>query len=165
MLPRQMARWLRERFLGGGHPVPAGLRSKWLAAGLLLVFFFSYELFSRVQSLSSPPKLLHLFGDNVTGLRAGALISQRQFRQDFHDSYSIYQDRIDESHKKPPFCQRDMGDCTISPDLLTVFMVLMPTRPENRIKMAFCCDIYQGDKGDCTLLNRASQGELSCRFR
>jgi ferredoxin len=45
MLPRQGARWLRDRFLGGGRPVPARLR-KWLAVGLLVVFFYSYELFS-----------------------------------------------------------------------------------------------------------------------
>jgi len=46
MLPRQAARWLRERFWGGGRPVPSMLRNKWLAAGLVVVFFFIYERFS-----------------------------------------------------------------------------------------------------------------------
>ena len=50
MLPRQVSRWLRERLLGGGRNVPAALRNKWLAAGLLLVFFFSYEVFSLWSS-------------------------------------------------------------------------------------------------------------------
>jgi ferredoxin len=45
MLPRRAGRWLRERWFGGGRPVPAGLR-KWLAIGLLVVFFYCYELFS-----------------------------------------------------------------------------------------------------------------------
>ena len=46
MLPRQAARWLRERFGGGGRPVPSMLRNKWLAAALVLAFFFIYERFS-----------------------------------------------------------------------------------------------------------------------
>ncbi len=46
MLPRQAARWLRERFLGGGRPFPAILRNKWLALALVLAFFFIYERFS-----------------------------------------------------------------------------------------------------------------------
>ena len=90
-----------------------------------------------MQLLLSPLKLLHLFGDDVTGLRAGAFISQRQFRQDFHGSYLVYPDRIGESHKKPIFCQGDMGDCTISPDFLTVSVVLMPAKPENRTQNGF----------------------------
>jgi len=45
MLPRQAGRWLRERCFGGGKPVPVGLR-KWLAIGLLVIFFYCYELFS-----------------------------------------------------------------------------------------------------------------------
>jgi len=45
MLPRQAARWLRERFLAGGKMVPAPLRSKWLAVGLVALFFYCYELF------------------------------------------------------------------------------------------------------------------------
>jgi ferredoxin len=45
MLPRRAGRWLRERLFGGGRPVPAGLR-KWLAIGLLVVFFYCYELFN-----------------------------------------------------------------------------------------------------------------------
>jgi hypothetical protein len=45
MLPHRVARWLRERVLGGGRPVPTWLR-KWLAVGLLAVFFYCYELFS-----------------------------------------------------------------------------------------------------------------------
>ena len=46
MLPRQAARWMRERFWGGGRPVPSMLRNKWLAAALVLAFFFIYERFS-----------------------------------------------------------------------------------------------------------------------
>lgn len=45
MLPRQAARRLRERFLGGGRPVPAWLRNKWLAIGLVVLFFWCYEAF------------------------------------------------------------------------------------------------------------------------
>jgi ferredoxin len=46
MLPRQAGRWLRDRFWGGGRPVPAALRSKWLAIGLIVLFFFAYEHFA-----------------------------------------------------------------------------------------------------------------------
>jgi hypothetical protein len=46
MLPRQAARWLRERFWRGGRPVPSMLRNKWLAAALVVAFFFIYERFS-----------------------------------------------------------------------------------------------------------------------
>jgi ferredoxin len=46
MLPRQAARWLRERFCGGGRPFPAIVRNKWLALALVLAFFFVYERFS-----------------------------------------------------------------------------------------------------------------------
>ena len=46
MLPRQAARWLRERSWSGGRPVPSMLRNKWLALALVLAFFFSYERFS-----------------------------------------------------------------------------------------------------------------------
>lgn len=45
MLPRQGGRWLRERFLRNGLHWPAALRNKWLAVSLVVVFFFSYELF------------------------------------------------------------------------------------------------------------------------
>ncbi len=46
MLPRRVGRWLRQRFWGGGRPVPAALRSKWPALALLLLYFFAYERFS-----------------------------------------------------------------------------------------------------------------------
>ena len=46
MLPRQAGRWLRERFWGGGRPAPRLLLNKWLAIGLIIVFFFCYEYFS-----------------------------------------------------------------------------------------------------------------------
>jgi ferredoxin len=45
MLPRRGGRWLREKLLHGGKPVPTWLR-KWLAVGLLVLFFYCYELFS-----------------------------------------------------------------------------------------------------------------------
>lgn len=45
MLPRQVARWLREHFWGGGRVAPAWLRGKWAAVGLVVLFFFCYELF------------------------------------------------------------------------------------------------------------------------
>jgi ferredoxin len=45
MLPRRAGRWLRENWLGGGKSIPVPLR-KWLAVGLLVVFFYCYELFS-----------------------------------------------------------------------------------------------------------------------
>ena len=45
MLPRQLARRLRER-LGRGLTPPRWLRSKWLAIGLVVAFFFCYEAFS-----------------------------------------------------------------------------------------------------------------------
>jgi ferredoxin len=45
MLPRRAGRWLREHWLDGGRPIPAGLR-KWPAIGLIVVFFYCYELFS-----------------------------------------------------------------------------------------------------------------------
>ncbi len=46
MLPRRAGRWLREHALGGGRQVPRFARNKWLAAVLLLLFFYSYEQFS-----------------------------------------------------------------------------------------------------------------------
>jgi ferredoxin len=46
MLPRRVGRWLRERFWGGGRPIPAALRGKWPALALLVLFFFAYERFS-----------------------------------------------------------------------------------------------------------------------
>jgi len=45
MLPREGARWLRTRLLGGGRALPAPLRSKWLAVALVVIFFFLYERF------------------------------------------------------------------------------------------------------------------------
>ena len=50
MLLRQAARWLRERADTqvrpyGGRMVPAPLRGKWLAVGLVALFFYCYELF------------------------------------------------------------------------------------------------------------------------
>ena len=46
MLTRSAGRWMRERLGGHGRPVPAALRNKWLAVGLIVAFFVSYELFS-----------------------------------------------------------------------------------------------------------------------
>lgn len=46
MLPRRAGRWLREHLLRGGRPVPAFMRNKWVAVGLVVLFFFSYELFA-----------------------------------------------------------------------------------------------------------------------
>lgn len=46
MLTRRGGRWIREHWLGGGRPVPAWLRSKWLAVALVVLFFFAYEIFS-----------------------------------------------------------------------------------------------------------------------
>lgn len=46
MLTRRGGRWLREHVFRGGRAVPAWLRSKWVAVGLLVVFFFAYEIFS-----------------------------------------------------------------------------------------------------------------------
>ncbi|MCX7671227.1 MAG: FesM, partial [Anaerolineae bacterium] len=46
MLPRRIGRWLRERFWGGGRPVPRLLRNKWPALVLVVLFFFAYERFS-----------------------------------------------------------------------------------------------------------------------
>ena len=45
MLTRRAGRWLREHRFGGGRAVPAGLR-KWLVIGLLVAFFYCYEVFS-----------------------------------------------------------------------------------------------------------------------
>jgi polyferredoxin len=45
MLPRQAARWIRERFLRNGLRWPRALRNKWLALTLVVLFFFAYELF------------------------------------------------------------------------------------------------------------------------
>ncbi|MCX7706979.1 MAG: FesM [Anaerolineae bacterium] len=45
MLPRQAARWLRERFGRGGRVAPAWLRGKWVAVALVVLFFFCFELF------------------------------------------------------------------------------------------------------------------------
>ena len=42
MLPRRLA----KRFLPADRPWPAPLRSKWLAVGLLILFFWAYEAFS-----------------------------------------------------------------------------------------------------------------------
>ncbi|HXV45024.1 MAG TPA: FesM [Anaerolineae bacterium] len=44
MLPREMGRWLGAR-LGWQGTVPRAWRNKWLAVALLVVFFFTYELF------------------------------------------------------------------------------------------------------------------------
>jgi ferredoxin len=41
-LPRRLA----KKLLGGEHPWPRRLRSKWLAVALLVIFFLVYELFS-----------------------------------------------------------------------------------------------------------------------
>jgi hypothetical protein len=46
MLSRRVSRWLRDRFWGGGRPVPAFMRNKWLAVALVLFFFLLYERFS-----------------------------------------------------------------------------------------------------------------------
>jgi polyferredoxin len=46
MLPRQAGWWLRKRLGGEGRPLPRMLRSKWLAIGLIVAFFFCYEYFS-----------------------------------------------------------------------------------------------------------------------
>jgi hypothetical protein len=46
MLPRRLA----KRFLPADRVWPAALRSKWLAVGLLLVFFWAYEAFSLWSS-------------------------------------------------------------------------------------------------------------------
>lgn len=46
MLPRRAGRWVREHWLGGGRPVPAFMRNKWVAIGLVVLFFFAYELFA-----------------------------------------------------------------------------------------------------------------------
>ena len=43
MLPRRLGKWLQNRFLNGGRPLPRALRSKWLALALLVFFFFAYE--------------------------------------------------------------------------------------------------------------------------
>jgi ferredoxin len=43
MLPRRLGKWLQNRFLAGGRPLPRTLRSKWLALALLVLFFFAYE--------------------------------------------------------------------------------------------------------------------------
>lgn len=43
MLPRRLGKWLQNRFLAGGRPLPRALRSKWLALALLVLFFFAYE--------------------------------------------------------------------------------------------------------------------------
>ena len=45
MLPRQTARWLGQRFRGGGRAFPRPLQNKWLAAVLVILFFYAYELF------------------------------------------------------------------------------------------------------------------------
>lgn len=45
MLPREVGRWLGAR-LGWQRAVPRFLRNKWLAVGLLIIFFICYELFS-----------------------------------------------------------------------------------------------------------------------
>ena len=44
MLPRELGRWLGAR-LGWQGKVPRALRNKWLAVTLLVVFFFTYELY------------------------------------------------------------------------------------------------------------------------
>jgi ferredoxin len=44
MLPREVGRWLGRR-LGFQRHVPRRLRNKWLAVGLLIAFFFMYELY------------------------------------------------------------------------------------------------------------------------
>jgi polyferredoxin len=46
MLPRRAGRWVREHWLRGGRPVPAVVRNKWVAIGLIVLFFFAYELFA-----------------------------------------------------------------------------------------------------------------------
>lgn len=43
MLPRRAGRWVRERLLRGGRPVPRVLRNKWIAVSLVVLFFFAYE--------------------------------------------------------------------------------------------------------------------------
>ena len=48
--PFTLARDLGRRFLPARHRWPAALRSKWLAAGLLIVYFWAYEVFSLWDS-------------------------------------------------------------------------------------------------------------------
>ena len=48
--PFTLARDLGRRILPAGRPWPAKLRSKWLAAGLLVVYFWAYEVFSLWNS-------------------------------------------------------------------------------------------------------------------
>jgi len=48
--PFQLPRRLGKRWLGGRVAWPKRLRSKWLALGLLLLFFWAYEAFSLWQS-------------------------------------------------------------------------------------------------------------------
>jgi ferredoxin len=43
MLTRRAGRWVRERLLRGGYPVPRVLRNKWIAVSLVVLFFFVYE--------------------------------------------------------------------------------------------------------------------------
>ncbi|MFZ1594782.1 MAG: hypothetical protein WAW26_02915, partial [Anaerolineae bacterium] len=43
MLPRRLGKWLQNRFLAGGRPLPRALRSKWLALVILTLYFFTYE--------------------------------------------------------------------------------------------------------------------------
>jgi len=43
MLPRRAGRWVREKLLRGGRPVPRVLRNKWIAVSLVILFFFVYE--------------------------------------------------------------------------------------------------------------------------
>ncbi len=46
MLTRRGGRWVREHWLRGGRPAPGWLRSKWVAVGLVVLFFFAYEIFA-----------------------------------------------------------------------------------------------------------------------
>jgi polyferredoxin len=46
MLPRRAGRWVREHWLKGGRRTPGFMRNKWVAVGLLVLFFFAYELFA-----------------------------------------------------------------------------------------------------------------------
>ena len=46
MLPRRGGRWVREHWLKGGRPVPTFMRNKWFAVGLVVLFFFAYEIFA-----------------------------------------------------------------------------------------------------------------------
>ena len=119
------------------------------------------------------PKITTIIWGRCDRLRAGAFMSQRQFRPIFHSPYSVCTDRIGELHKKPLFSQERIDDCTHLARSIHDFHCTCASKVRKLYrKWLFAAMFCQGDKSDCTRMNSASGMKnllkqvrvLECRF-